>query len=132
MHTPNQNCTPLCTPKSDLYPLPVPPTKKFYPNKLHLRGFFNFAYPCGLLMYPLWPLHIPLGVCVLQVENRCSNLPNKYQYLYVVFSLILLLWYEEWVWDWHEKKSTYLTPMLTYNCYFVYLSDDFSFGFDAN
>ncbi len=67
---PNQNCTPLRTPKSDLYPLCVPPTTKFYPNKLHLSRVFYFAYPCGLLTYPLWPLHVPLGVRVPHVENR--------------------------------------------------------------
>ncbi len=31
---PNQNNTPLHTPKSKLYPLYVPPNQKFYPNKL--------------------------------------------------------------------------------------------------
>jgi hypothetical protein len=64
------------TPKSKLHPsayphpLCVPPNKKFYTNKLHLGGFFKFVYPCGLLAYPLWPLYVPLGVRVPQVENR--------------------------------------------------------------
>ena len=43
--TPNQDCTPLRTPKSKLYPLCVPPNQKFYPNKLVLSGILNLAYP---------------------------------------------------------------------------------------
>ncbi len=64
------------TPKSELYPSTYPqirlmsPSQKLYPNKLHLSGF---AYPFGLLMYPLWPAHVPLGVRIPQVENRCSR-----------------------------------------------------------
>ncbi len=66
---PNQNCTPLRTPKSDLYPLRVPPNKKLYPNKLHLGGLF-------LCCVPLWAPHVPLGVCVPQ---GCFTLMKKIQ-----------------------------------------------------
>ncbi len=76
---PNQNFTPLRTPKSELYPLCVPPNQKFYTNELLLSVFFNFAYPCEILLsdflnfaYPLWASRVPLGVCVPQVENRCT------------------------------------------------------------
>ena len=60
----------LAYPQIKIVPLCVPPNKKFYTNKLHLGGFFKFVYPCGLLAYPLWPLYVPLGVRVPQVENR--------------------------------------------------------------
>jgi hypothetical protein len=43
---PNQNCTPLRTPKSDLFTFCVPPTKKLNPNKLHL-SFFILLTPVG-------------------------------------------------------------------------------------
>ena len=67
LRTPNQDCTPLRTPKSKFYPPRVPPNQKFYPNKLVFSGFKNLAYP-------LWASHVPLGVRVPQVENRCSRI----------------------------------------------------------
>jgi hypothetical protein len=63
---PNQDCPPLHTPKSELYFFGVPQYQKFYPNKLVLSGFFN-------LVYPLRFSHVPLGVRVPQVENRCPT-----------------------------------------------------------
>ncbi len=49
---PNQNCTPLRTPKSELYALRVPPNQKFFPNGLLLRVFLISRTPCDLLTYP--------------------------------------------------------------------------------
>ncbi len=54
---PNQNFTPLRTPKSEMYALCVPSNQKFYPKGLLLSVFLNFAYP-------LTPPHVPLGVRV--------------------------------------------------------------------
>jgi hypothetical protein len=58
--------SPLHTPKSKLYPFAYPPNQNFYPNELVLSGFQNLAYP-------LWASHVPLGVRIPQVENRCSK-----------------------------------------------------------
>ncbi len=99
---PNQNCTPMRTTKSKLYPnayhqikitpLCVPPnktcipsaypsTEKFYPKKLHLSVFFLFCVPpaassstpCGLFTYPYRTPRGPLED-VPQVENRCCRI----------------------------------------------------------
>ncbi len=50
--SPNQNCSLLRTPKSDLDTLCVPPDQKLYPNKLLLRVFLILRTPCELIMYP--------------------------------------------------------------------------------
>ncbi len=42
---PNQNCTPLRTPKSELYALHVPPNRKFYPKGLLFSVLFLFCVP---------------------------------------------------------------------------------------
>jgi hypothetical protein len=63
------------TPKIKIVPLCVPPNQNCMPfaypqiqnstrKGLFWAGFFNFAYP-------LLPSHVPLGVRVPQVENRC-------------------------------------------------------------
>jgi hypothetical protein len=52
---PNQNLTPLRTPKSEMYLAQLPPIKKFYPGITHV-GFFrvdfkNLRTPSELLIY---------------------------------------------------------------------------------
>jgi hypothetical protein len=47
---PNQNCNPLCTPKSEFSPLHVPTYQKVYPNELLLSGFKLLHSPCELLL----------------------------------------------------------------------------------
>ena len=91
---PNLNCTPLRTPKSELYALCVPPNEKLYQKWLLLSYFFNFAYP-------LCPFHVPLGVLVPQVENRCSKVSCKSS----------LMWHETWLGQ-NYLQSCFKWPLL--------------------
>ena len=62
---PNQNCTALRTPISELYPLGVAPNKKCYSNKLVFWGIFK-------IWCTLWASRVALGVRIPQVENHWS------------------------------------------------------------
>ncbi len=81
----------LVYPQIKIVPLCVPPNQTCilfaYPqikNSTQINFiwvfFLNFVYPCGLLTYPLWPLHVPLGVRVPQVENRCDRAKGAFHY----------------------------------------------------
>jgi hypothetical protein len=63
--------------------LRTPPLKNATKISFISVCFFDFAYPCGLLTYPLWPLHIPLGVPL----NRWSRTLHTEHSLFVVMTL---------------------------------------------
>ncbi len=60
---PNQTCIPFAYPQINILP------------KYALFEWFVLILPtpCGLLTYPLWSPHVPRGVRVPQVENRCGG-----------------------------------------------------------
>ncbi len=49
----NQNCTPLCSPKSELYPSCKPHIKRVTKMNIFWVVLLNFVYPCELLTYPM-------------------------------------------------------------------------------
>ncbi len=79
---------PFCVPPNQTcIPVVYPPNKKFYPNKLHLSEFFNFAYPCGLFTYPYGLFTYPrLRTAALDHGYAPSNPLNQKRWwlLYVV------------------------------------------------
>ena len=78
--TPKSKLYPSAYPQSDLYPFCVPPTKKFYPNKLHFSGFFlilrtpvgSSRTPCDLFTYPLGYAYPRLRTAGLADINKMS------------------------------------------------------------
>ncbi len=69
---PNQNCTPLHTPKWELYPLCVPPNQKVYPYKSKTIDFYSFELFLHVCVPPVNYLRTP-GVRIPQVENCWSR-----------------------------------------------------------
>ncbi len=68
-------------------PIPSPsrtPQKKFYSKGLLFIVFLNFAYP-------LWASHVPLGVRVPQVENRCTNALKMYSKSQITFIKVYII-----------------------------------------